>query len=141
MAEKKKAAAGGAGGTFRKPPAELIEAFERALPAEAQRRSVFGFPAGFVNGNMFAHLFQESLVARLPDDEREELLREPGASPFEPMPGRPMREYVVLPPKMAANPEAVGPWLRRAFAYAAALPPKAAKAGGAKRPRSAGKVD
>ena len=143
MAQKKATGAAG-GGSFRKPPAELVEAFEKALPAEAQRRAVFGFPAGFVNGNMFTHLFQESFVVRLPEDEREELLRAPGAQPFEPMPGRPMREYVVLPSAMAMNTEEAGRWVRRAFEHAAALPPKAAKkasakkAAGAKKPKAPG---
>jgi hypothetical protein len=140
MAQKKATDPGGGGGTsFRKPPPELLEAFEKALPAEAQRRAVFGFPAGFVNGNMFTHLFQESFVVRLPDEGREELLREPGALPFEPMPGRPMREYVVLPQKVAVKPEAAGPWVRRAFDYAAALPPKAAKKAAAKKAAGAKK--
>lgn len=145
-AAKKTAGGGGGGGmSFRKPSPELIEAFERALPAEAQRRQVFGFPAGFVNGNMFTHLFQESFVVRLPDEAREELLRQPGASPFEPMPGRPMREYAVLPPKTAMDAKAAGAWVRRAYDHAAALPPKekktaAKKAPAAKKAKASGKA-
>ncbi len=144
MEQKKKAAAGGGGGKLRKSPPELVEAFERALPVEAERRQMFGFPAGFVNGNMFTSLFQESFVVRLPEEAREELLRQPGAAPFVPMPGRPMREYVVLPPQMAMDAEAARSWARRAFDATAKLPPKQAKkasakkAAGAKKPKPSG---
>ena len=40
------------------------------------------------------------------------------------MPGRPMREYLVLPPETAADPAAAEPWLDRALAYVEQLPPK-----------------
>jgi TfoX/Sxy family transcriptional regulator of competence genes len=59
---------------------------------------MFGGPAYFVNGNMFAGVLGEQLMVRLDADDRAELLdADPGAVPFEPMPGRPMREYVTLP--------------------------------------------
>lgn len=140
MEQKKKAAASGGGGRLRKSPPELVEVFERALPAAAERRQMFGFPAGFVNGNMFTSLFQESFVVRLPQEQREELLRQPGATPFEPMPGRPMREYVVLPPEMAMDAKAAGGWVQRAFDATALLPPKQAKkkASGAKKAKPSG---
>ena len=32
---------------------------------------MFGYPALFVNGNMFAGTFQDKIVARLADDARE----------------------------------------------------------------------
>lgn len=145
MAQKKTTGQGGGGGmSFSKSPPELVESFEQALPPEAQRRQVFGYPAGFVNGNMFTHLFQESFVVRLPDDAREELLRQPGASPFEPMPGRPMREYAVLPPETAMDAQAAGAWVRRAYEHVAAMPPKekkpAAKKSAAKKPAGAKKA-
>jgi hypothetical protein len=38
-----------------------------------------------------------------------------------------MREYVVVPPVMVADTGALREWLERAFDYASALPPKAAK--------------
>jgi hypothetical protein len=40
------------------------------------------------------------------------------------MPGRPMREYLVLPATLASNPAAMRPWLERALANARDLPPK-----------------
>ena len=40
------------------------------------------------------------------------------------MPGRPMREYLVMPATIAGDPTAVEPWLGRALAYVEQLPPK-----------------
>lgn len=84
---------------------------------------MFGYPAGFVNGQLFTGLFAASWHVRLPDAERAELAAA-GGTPLEPMPGRPMREYLVLPPAMAGDPTAAEPWVRRALAYVETLPPK-----------------
>lgn len=84
---------------WRKSPPELITAFEAAFPgAPAERRQMFGYPAGFVGGNMFTGLFQEDWFVRLGEPKLSTLLKRPGARLFEPMPGRQMKNYVVLPP-------------------------------------------
>jgi TfoX/Sxy family transcriptional regulator of competence genes len=88
---------------------------------------MFGFDCAFVNGQMFSGLFEDRMMVRLDDAEREELLAMPGAMPFEPMPGRPMREYAVVPPALVAARPRLGPWVARAFAYAVALPTKTKK--------------
>jgi len=46
---------------------------------------------------------------------------------FEPMPGRPMKEYAVVPPSIVAKPKELGAWIERAHRYGVTLPPKAAK--------------
>jgi len=108
---------------------EWVRVFTKAADAipEAERRKMFGYPAAFVNGNMFAGLHESGLVLRLPENDREEFLKLGGAKQFEPMPGRPMRGYVVASEKLASRPAEVQSWLRRAFTYAASLPPKASK--------------
>jgi hypothetical protein len=79
---------------LRKSPQDLIDTFEAVVPGPpAQQRKMFGYPAAFVNGNMFMGLFAESMLIRLPQELRDNLLELPDASVFEPMPGRPMREY------------------------------------------------
>ncbi|HEY8177969.1 MAG TPA: TfoX/Sxy family protein [Candidatus Limnocylindria bacterium] len=113
------------GPTWEKTPADLAERFTTtvsALPG-AQVRKMFGYPAGFVNGQLFTGLFAASWFVRLPDDERGELAAA-GGTPFAPMPGRPMREYLVMPAAIAGDPTAVEPWLGRALAYVEQLPPK-----------------
>jgi len=68
------------------------------------------------------------MVLRLPEGPRAELLGMEGATTFEPMAGRPMKEYVVVPATLLAAPEDLEPWVAKALAHGASLPPKAAKA-------------
>ena len=77
-------------------------------------RKMFGYPAGFVGGHLATCLHEHRWIVRLPDDARAELLREPGAAHFEPMPGRPMKEYVVLPQAIVGDPPALDGWVDRA---------------------------
>lgn len=113
--------------SWQKSPPELVERFRQAVAdlPEAQQRPMFGYQAAFVHGNMFTGLHEDRWVVRLPEPERDELLAEPGASQFEPMAGRPMQDYVVLPVPIAAEPARVRAWVERAHAHAMSLPPKA----------------
>jgi hypothetical protein len=65
---------------------------------------------------------QEAFM-RLSEPDRRALVSE-GARSFEPMLGRPMREYVVVPAAVLESPSALRSWLTKAQAYAASLPPK-----------------
>jgi TfoX/Sxy family transcriptional regulator of competence genes len=116
---------------WRSSPETLAALFRAALPAGAgvERRQMFGYPTAFVNGNMATGLHQDQVIVRLPEAERKRLLTRPGARTFEPMPGRPMTEYVVLPPNLVAKAAALQRWIAKAVAYARSLPPKVKKAG------------
>jgi TfoX/Sxy family transcriptional regulator of competence genes len=119
---------------WRSAPPELVRTFGEAvkpLPG-VEVRKMFGYPCAFYNGQMFAGLHQESMILRLSSDDRAGFLALPGATPFEPMAGRPMREYVVVPASVVDDPSELTPWLDRALAYAASLPPKVAKPKGKK---------
>ena len=87
---------------WRAAPAPLVARFGHAVAAlpEIQQRKMFGYPAAFVNGHMFAGVFQASLFVRLEEKDRMELIQKEDATPFAPMPGRVMREYVVLAPSI-----------------------------------------
>ena len=105
---------------------ELIARFDAAAARfpVAERRKMFGYPALFVGGNLVTGLFAEKWMIRLPDDDRAELLESPGAAPFEPMAGRPMKGYATLPDDVVANDEALDEWIQRAIAYGQTLPAK-----------------
>ncbi len=109
---------------WKKAPPELIAAFERAFPPakSAERRQMFGYPCGFVNGNLFGGIFADTVMVRLPEDARLA-----GAKPFMPMPGRPMKGYVELPRTAIEKPAQLRKWLAEAHAYTATLPAKPAK--------------
>ncbi|HEY6279537.1 MAG TPA: TfoX/Sxy family protein [Streptosporangiaceae bacterium] len=114
--------------TFRKSPPELVARFDElaTLVGEADRRQMFGYPSCVLRGNMFMALHEDSLILRLAEPDRAEFLSRHQAALFEPMPGRPMKEYVVVPPGMVESDE-VDDWVRRSLAYAEQLPPKKKK--------------
>jgi TfoX/Sxy family transcriptional regulator of competence genes len=114
---------------WRKLPQALVHTFSRLVPDApgVERRRMFGYPCAFVNGNMFMGLFEESLFLRLPEDARAAFLKSPGAAVFEPMSGRKMREYVIVPTELIATPACLPKWVDSSLAYAGSLPAKAPK--------------
>ncbi len=115
-----------AGSSWEKAPAALVEAFtaEVALRPELAIRKMFGYPAAFLNGNLTTALHESRWMVRLSAEDRAALAAA-GGLPFEPMPGRPMKEYLVLPPAMVDDPAARATWIDRAVAHVGTLPPKA----------------
>jgi TfoX/Sxy family transcriptional regulator of competence genes len=112
--------------TFEKSPPELVERFDAAAERfpEAVRRKMFGYPALFVGGNLVTGLFARSWMIRLGDDDRAALLVLPGAGPFEPMPGKPMKGYATLPADVVDDDGQLDDWIRRAIAHGKTLPAK-----------------
>ncbi len=112
-----------------KAPAALVELFDELVPPDAdiERRKLFGYPACFINGNMFAGLHEDHLLVRLGEQERREFLAIRDTRVFEPMPGRPMREYVVASPAMLKRRGELSQWIATAARYARELPPKVPK--------------
>ncbi len=84
---------------------------------------MFGSLAAFANGYMFMGLYGGDAFVRLPEAERETQLAG-GWHNLEPMPGKPMREYVVVPGDWRTESELVRAWGSRALDYVTSLPPK-----------------
>src|SRR5262245_47132439 len=78
-------------GFIPKPGDDAKEAWRALLPDDPRVsvRPMFGNLAAFVNGNMFTGLFGNDVFVRLPEDERDAVMKA-GGRPFEPMPGRGM---------------------------------------------------
>ncbi|MGH7947688.1 MAG: TfoX/Sxy family protein [Candidatus Binataceae bacterium] len=111
-----------------KAPQPLIDLFESVVPGPpAEQRKMFGYPACFANGNMFMGLYQHYMILRLPEPQRDELCKQ-GAKPFEPMPGRFMREYVTVPQSLLSNRAKLAAWARKSLEYGLLLPPKTQRA-------------
>ena len=88
---------------------------------------MFGNLSAFVNGNMFFGLFGDDLFLRLSKEDRLELLKIKGASVLEPMKGRPMKDYIVVPTTWRDRPETVRSWVSKALDWSSKLPPKKTK--------------
>ena len=112
--------------SFEKSPPELVARFDQVAARfpEAERRQMFGYPCLFVGGNLVTGLHERRWMVRLPDAQREALLAEPGAGPFEPMPGRAMKGYAVLPTAIIDDDAALDPCVSRAIEFGRTLPPK-----------------
>ncbi|MDQ6613762.1 MAG: TfoX/Sxy family protein [Actinomycetota bacterium] len=113
---------------FQKSPPDLVARFDvlACLVPGGSRKLMFGFPSVVLGGHMFMGLFEDHLILRLGDDDRAALLGM-GGEVFEPMAGRPMKDYVVVPEALVGDTDAMGEWVERSVAYAQSLPPKKSK--------------
>jgi hypothetical protein len=114
--------------SFDKSPPELVARFDElaSLVPDATRKQMFGYPSCVLGGNMFMSLFKDRLILRLGDSDRQTFMETYKTGLFEPMPGRPMKAYVVVPPELAADRK-VESWVAKAHAHAASMPAKKAK--------------
>ncbi|MBM3148999.1 MAG: TfoX/Sxy family protein, partial [Chloroflexi bacterium] len=122
----------------KKVPPELSELLERTmLSFDCQKKFMFGSPTYFINNNMFVGIHQDTIILRLSEKDREEILStNDEAAPFEPMEGRIMKEYIALPESIYGNMDEFRKWLNRSYQYALLLKPKAAKAPGGSKKRA-----
>jgi hypothetical protein len=111
--------------SFSKSPAELVDRFAAVLDAypHAQRKKMFGYPAAFVGGNMATGLFRDRWVVRLPANAIEDA-KAAGAEAFEPVSGRPMTGFVLVPREDVDDDAAIRRWVEDGLAHAASMPPK-----------------
>jgi TfoX/Sxy family transcriptional regulator of competence genes len=111
-----------------KPTEETKDYFASIVPEHpgVSVRPMFGQLSAFVNGNMFMGIFGDDVILRLPEAERDEVIGA-GGGPFEPMAGRPMKEYVMVPPSWRDEPDLLREWAARSLDHAEELPPKQPK--------------
>jgi TfoX/Sxy family transcriptional regulator of competence genes len=111
--------------SWSRPPEALVTRFARATRrlTGVETRTLFGYPAVFAAGRMFAGLFRDRMILRLPDAERARFSLVYGARPFEPSRGRVLREYVEVPPEVLVDPRLLAASLVKARDYVAGLPP------------------
>lgn len=114
---------------WKKSPLELVEHFQTSTAklSNIEHRKMFGYPCCFVNGNMFTGLHQESWIVRLGPKEQRKILDSYEICVFEPMAGRPMKQYVELPKDILNDDILLQKWLRESLAYVSNLPKKEKK--------------
>ncbi|MBD3408220.1 MAG: hypothetical protein GF411_19010 [Candidatus Lokiarchaeota archaeon] len=112
--------------SYRKPSEELLELLEESLiEVPFVRKKMFGQYAFFLNGNMFAGVFEDSVFIRYPPEQQDSLKEMyDEISNFEPLKGRPMREYVVIPDAIFSDDEVRFNLLETCVQFALQLPPK-----------------
>jgi TfoX/Sxy family transcriptional regulator of competence genes len=103
-----------------KSSADMIERFERLLGdhPKVERRTMFGFPIGSVNGNYFVGLHENRVLVRLGESDHAAFVKEFDAKLFEPMPGRKSRHTLVVPERVAADPALLRRWYEKALNHA-----------------------
>lgn len=90
---------------------------------DASRRKMFGYPAFFAGGHLVTSLHEDRWIVRLPEPDIAEL-GSIGGRPFEPMAGRPMRGFMVLPEAIRSDPVRLEAWVARALAHVRTMPRK-----------------
>jgi hypothetical protein len=115
-------------GEFKKATDEAKALFsELAAGMDGERKPMFGCPCLFLHGNMICGAFADRIFFRVPRDLQAVVLKStPGARLFEPMAGRPMRDYLEL--EAAVNHRtAIAEQLAASWVRAQTLPPKVKK--------------
>jgi TfoX/Sxy family transcriptional regulator of competence genes len=112
-----------------KAPEELKSTVQALMEGvECEMKPMFGYPAYFINKNMFAGLFQDKLFLRLSPDQVTSLKKAfPDLSLLEPMPGRPMKDYHTIPEKLYKNSTKISRVIAEAAEHCRSLPAKAQK--------------
>jgi TfoX/Sxy family transcriptional regulator of competence genes len=111
---------------WKKAPEELVKFLAQKMKnVKCEFRKMFGYPAYFINGNMFAGIHGETLFLRLSDSDVEKLTKtHRGVSFFEPMLGRPMKGYVAVSKSFYSDDSLFSEWLEKSVRYVSSLPPK-----------------
>jgi TfoX/Sxy family transcriptional regulator of competence genes len=95
-----------------------------AIDAEVAEKRMFGGLAFMVDGNLaIAASRRGGLLVRTDPADADETLALPGVEPME-MRGRPMRGWVFVEAAALPTEAALDPWVDRALAFVATLPPK-----------------
>ncbi|WP_202873897.1 hypothetical protein [Kribbella speibonae] len=66
------------------------------------RGSMFGMPCLKAGKKVLAGMYGDAMTFKLPPGPREKALSVPGAEPFDPGMGRPMKEWVKIPLEQSA---------------------------------------
>jgi len=114
---------------WKKAPEELVQFLAQQMKnVNCEYRKMFDYPAYFINGNMFAGIHGETLFLRLSESDVKKIIEaHSGVALFEPMPGRPMKGYVVVSKPFYSDESLFGEWLEKSVRHVSSLPLKKKK--------------
>ena len=115
---------------WEKPSADLMKLFDALVPSDPTivRKKMFGCPAAFVDGKLFAGVHQQTMIFRLGPADFAAFLELPNAQQFEPMAGHKMSGYVAHHAPFSLDEAELENWMTCALTYTLTLPAKAGKA-------------
>ncbi len=101
---------------------------EKMKPYNCTMKKMFGSECYFINNNMFIGVHQACIFMRVSTEDREEALNsDDEVMLFEPMKGRAMKEYIMLPEQIFADSIEFKKYLSKSLKYVESLPPKIPK--------------
>jgi predicted DNA-binding protein (MmcQ/YjbR family) len=74
---------------------EILDSILLEVP-EVEPGQAFGYPAYYVNGKMFACLYEDGVAVKMPPEAVEELKRQEGVFEFRPMDKHVMKQWVLI---------------------------------------------
>ncbi len=106
---------------------ERIDGLVGAMPL--RRKKMFGTSAWFLESNdqMIAGVWGDGIMVRVGETDAGTLMESGEAEQFDPMGGRPMREYVYLDSARIAEDSDLVEWVERAAAFTSSMPAKKKK--------------
>jgi hypothetical protein len=115
-------------GEFRKATDEARSLFaELTAGMDGERRPMFGCPCLFLRGNMVCGTYADRIFFRVPRELQAAVMKStPAARLFEPMAGRPMKDYLELDAAEKLR-SVITDLLASSWVQAQELPPKAKK--------------
>jgi len=110
---------------FEKQNAETAELFEEAIKfSECEKRKMFGYSVGFINGNMAAGVFADRIFFRVKrENQAEEKSNNKEITDFEPVAGRKMKDYLELK-GTREHRDLIRAYIEKAIDITRQLPPK-----------------
>jgi TfoX/Sxy family transcriptional regulator of competence genes len=114
---------------WKKAPTDLVEFLaDKMTNVNCDYKKMFGYPAYFIKGNMFAGIHGDKLFIRLSDADIADIKKNcKDVTAFEPMPGRAMKGYVVLPKTVYSDNKVFSEWIDKSITYDSSLPAKGKK--------------
>ena len=105
-----------------------LEAKLKDYGYHAEKKKMFGHETFFTNGYMFTGANVDGIFVHVGRESRDRALQErTGVSPFKPMEGMVMKEYLLLEEPVCSDEPQLKEWLDSSYTYLNGLPPKSGK--------------
>jgi TfoX/Sxy family transcriptional regulator of competence genes len=112
---------------FPKTDQGLVERIDGLMASRpVRKKKMFGTASWFLESNdqMFAGVWGDGIMVRIGESEVGRIVKAGEASLFDPMGGRPMKEYVLLEAEAIVEDDGLLSWLERGAKFTTTLAPK-----------------